>query len=100
MENTINASAMNSLAFDACCENPEFSELLDSSANLITERASQGYMSINLSTEDFPILSKNKYRNVFQDYLRSLGFKTEDIIKINDNNLSLNYIRISWYIPN
>lgn len=100
MENTINANAMNSLAFDACCENPEFSELLDSSANLITERANQGYMSINLSVEDFPILNKNKYRNVFQDHLRSLGFKTKDNFRIAGNDVNLNSITVSWYVSN
>ena len=98
MENLFTANQMKNLAFKACCQNPEFRNLIDTTINVITEKANQGYMSIKISVHDFPILTEKNYRNAFKTHLESLGFDAKDEVGIVKDDLVLIYINGSWYV--
>ena len=89
---------MKDVAFNACCRNLKFYTLLSRTIDRVKERADQGYMSVEISVEDFPVLEEKKYRDVFQIHLKSLGFNAEDVIRIADGELVINCVKVSWYV--
>ena len=98
MENVFNADQMKDVAFNACCRNLEFCTLLSTTINRVKERADQGYMSVEILVEDFPVLEEKKYRHVFKTHLRTLGFNAEDVVGITGDELVLNCMEVSWYV--
>lgn len=98
MEHLFTANQMKDLAFKACCQNPEFRNLVDTTVNAITEKANQGYMSIKISVHSFPILKEKSYRDTFKTHLKSLGFNTKDEVGIVKDDLVLKYVKVSWYV--
>lgn len=95
MENLFNADQMKDVAFNACCRNLGFCMLLSTTIDRVKERADQGYMSVEISVEDFPVLEEKKYRDVFKTHLRSLGFNAEDVVRIVGGELVLNCVKVS-----
>lgn len=99
MENVFNANQMKDVAFNACCRNLEFCTLMTATIDRIKERANQGHIFVKILTEEFPILEKKKYRDVFKTYLKSLGFNVEDVVRIiTGGELVLNCVKITWYV--
>ena len=98
MENLFTANQMRNLAFKAWCQNPEFRNLVDTTINVITEKANKGYMSVKIPIHNFPILTEKNYRDAFKTHLRSLGFNTEDVVRIVKDDIVLNYVKVSWYV--
>lgn len=98
MENVFNADRMKDAAFNACCRNLSFCTLLSTTIDGIKERADQGYMSVKISVEDFPVLEEKKYRDVFKTHLRTLGFNTEDVVRTDGGELILKCVKVSWYV--
>lgn len=96
MENLFNANQMKDVAFNACCRNLRFCMLLSTTIDRVKERADQGYMSVEILVEDSPVLDEKKYRDVFKTPLRSLGFNTEDILRITGGELVINCVKVPW----
>lgn len=100
MENVFNADQMKDVAFNACCRNLGFCALLSTTIDFVKERADQGFMTAEISVEDYPVLEEKKYRDVFKTHLKSLGFNTEDVVRITGGELVLNCVKVSWYVSN
>lgn len=99
MENVFNADQMKDVAFNACCRDLGFCMLISTTIGRVKERADEGYTSVEISVEDFPILEKKRYRDVFKAHLESLGFNTEDVVVGTiDYELILNCVKVSWYV--